>query len=267
MNLEGIGKNEAVNFIRKYHYSKILPRITKEYIGFFEDDKLFGVVTLGWGTQPLQTIRKIFYKNDFKTKDYIEIGKMCFLPQMNGNKAYGTQVLSALVKYLRKNKDYKFLYTMADGIMGKVGYVYQAASFIYLGDFKTSVYMDTVSGEKIHPRSAKELCKENALFSGKQKVFWLTQDFCQTKGIIKINGKMFRYIFPLTKEAKKIIVQYEEYQKKPYPKEKDLMFEKRLLSGKYEPIPMPSFNMKVFEHNHQKPKDRGVEQLNLFDGF
>lgn len=253
MKIKQIEKETAVDFVRKYHYSKIMPRLTKYYLGFYEKEKLCGVVTLGWGTQPLQTIKKIFYKHSLVTNDYLEIGKMCFLPEYNNTSYFGSKVCSMLFEWLKQNTKCLFLYTLADGIMGKCGYVYQASSFKYLGSFKTSVYMNIKTGEKIHPRSAKILLKENAEFEGKEKVFWLTDEFCKYKGIDKINGLMFRYIFPLNKEAKKILKQYKEFNK-PYPKDKNLVFERRTAKGKFVKIEQPKFNMNVFEYNYQKVK-------------
>lgn len=221
-------------------------------MGFYLDNKLCGVVTLGWGTQPLQTIKKIFYKHDLLTKDYFEIGKMCFSPEFNGDKNFGSIVISKLVKWMKDNTDCLFLYTLADGIMGKPGYVYQASNFNYIGKFKTQVYMDVNTGEKIHPRSAKELLKENADFDGVKKRFWLTHDFCVHKGIDKINGFMFRYIYPLNKEAKKILKEYDEYHNNKNPKDCDLIFEKRISNGKFEKIEKPNFDMNVFNYNYQK---------------
>ena len=249
MLIKEIPKSLAVPFIQQYHYSKILPRLTKHYIGFFEDDKLVGVVTLGWGTQPLQTIKKIFPNKQFTTADYFEIGKMCFIPDKN-NSNWGSYALSQLIKWIKKNLDIKFLYTLADGIMGKCGYVYQASNFIYIGKFKTDVYLDESTGEKIHPRSAKELCKENAQILGKSKVFWLTHEFCEYKKISRIRGLMFRYIYPLDKSNRKLV--YNLYGNLAYPKQSDLLFEKRVNTGKFEVIPMPKFNMDVFNHNYQK---------------
>lgn len=251
INIEPIPKDEAIKFVQAYHYSKILPRLTKYYLGFFEDSNLVGVVTLGWGTQPLQTIKKIFYNHKLETSNYLEIGKMCFLPSKN-NSNFGSQVIKILCKWLRENTDILFLYTLADGIMGKCGYVYQASNFLYIGKFKTSVYKDINTGEKIHPRSAKMLCEENAKFENKKKIFWLTDNFCKIKGIEKINGVMFRYILPLNRKAKKILKKYEEYKNLPYPKEKDLVFEKRISNGKFEKIEKPNFNMNVFNYNYQK---------------
>ena len=66
MEIKEISKEEAIGFVRKYHYSKIMPRINKHYLGAFEEDELKGVVILSWGTQPLGTIRKIFYKHKLR---------------------------------------------------------------------------------------------------------------------------------------------------------------------------------------------------------
>lgn len=257
--IKEMNKDEATLFIQKYHYSKILPRLTKHWLGFYENNKLVGVLTLGWGTQPLQTIKKLFPTEDLVTNDYIEIGKMCFLPGKN-NSNFGSQAMSLLVKWIKENTSYSFLYTLADGIMGKCGYVYQACSFVYLGSFKTSVYMDTKTGEKIHPRSAKKLCIENAKFSGKDKIFWLTDDFCKARGIDKINGLMFRYILPLSKKAKKLLKRNGEGQL-TYPKDKDLRWEKRIETGKFVAIPKPDFNMDILDLNYQRAK------INMEDMF
>lgn len=127
---------------------------------------------------------------------------MCFLPSENGNGHFGSLALSALIKWVRQETDCLFLYTLADGIMGKCGYVYQAANFRYMGHFLTSVYRDAETGEKIHPRSAGLLLKENAELDGKKARHWLTHNFCTMKGIEKIDGRMFRYIYPLTKRQK-----------------------------------------------------------------
>ena len=53
-------KVSAVDFVQKYHYSPVMPSITKYYLGFFLEDELKGVLTLGWGTQPRHTFNKMF---------------------------------------------------------------------------------------------------------------------------------------------------------------------------------------------------------------
>ena len=160
--------------------------------------------------------------------------------------------MTALIKWMKKNTNCLFLYTLADGIMGKCGFVYQASNFTYLGKFKTAVYMDRLSGEKIHPRSAKTLLLENAEFDGVKKRHWLTHDFCEYKGIDKLQGLMFRYVFPLNKEARIILKSYPNYGNLDYPKTHDLLFERRVDQGVYEKITKPTFNMNHFHYNYQK---------------
>lgn len=260
-----IDKNRAVNFILSYHYSKILPRLTKYYLGVFENKELLGVITLGWGTQPLGTIRKLFPNHNLTTNDYLEIGKMCFLPKCNSSKSFGTQTISLLTKWVKQNTKCLFLYTMADGIMGKCGYVYQASSMHYLGSFETQVYFDEKTHEKIHPRSIRPLLEQNAKELGKEHICWLTQDFCAKNGISKMVGLMFRYITPLNKTAKKILDYYPQYKDIPYPKDKDLIFKKRIANNVYIYVCQPDFNMNVQNHNYQHNKQTDYEQLDLFE--
>lgn len=78
LTIKEIPKKEAVEFIRRYHYSKVIPRLCKYFLGIFCENKILGVVELGWGTQPLQTIRKLFPDQSFTTRDYLEIAKCVF---------------------------------------------------------------------------------------------------------------------------------------------------------------------------------------------
>ncbi len=163
--IKEINKFTAAELVMKYHYSKVFPRLTKVYLGFFIENNLVGVMTFGWGTQPKFTIKKLFPTLD--TKDYFELGKACAIDELPKNSE--SQMLSSAIKWLKQNYPEKlFFYTLADGIVGKTGIMYSAANFAYGGFFWTDVYISS-DGEKIHPRTAKELCKENAKFCGKEK--------------------------------------------------------------------------------------------------
>ena len=223
LTVQRIDPEAAFLFVRAYHYSKVLPRLNRHYLGIYEDGELSGVVLLSHGTQPLQTIRKVFPAHDLTTASYLEIGKMCFSPEKNHTGYFGSLALSALIKWTRANTGCLFLYTLADGNMGKCGYVYQAANFRYLGHFKTSV----------------------------PKKNWLTHEFCTAKGIEKIDGRMFRYICPLTKEAEEILNSYPQYQNIPYPKDQDLYFAVRTGHGEYKQIPPPRFDREICNYNPQ----------------
>lgn len=240
-----ISKFDAVEFIQKFHYSPVMPSLTKYYLGFFIQNELKGVLTLGWGTQPRQTINKMF--PGLESKDYFEIGKMCMDEDMPKNSE--SQMISCAIKWMKDNTNCLFLYTMADGIMGKCGYVYQASNFYFGEKYWTSVYM-MENGEKLHPRSAKQLCKENAIFSGKKKIFWLTSDFMKHKGIRKIEGYMFRYIYPLNKRAKKMMVEKSTLTwTLNYPKDKELEWRDSTDSKNKFKVKQPDFTFENAKYN------------------
>jgi hypothetical protein len=93
----------------------------------------------------------------------------------------------------------------------------------------------TPEGRKVHPRSAKQLLQENvewklkndpAYFEGKKgiRIYWLTSDFLEHKGIIKLQGKQFRYIYPITKLDRKYLKQSTVQWSLNYPKEPDIIW-------------------------------------------
>ena len=145
--IKEIPRYVAAELIHSLHYSKIMPKLTKHFLGCFLKNELVGVLTLGWGTQPKATINKLFEGLD--TKDYFEIGKMCMKEEMPRNSE--TQMISGVVKWLKlHHPQRKFLYTWADGIMGKPGYVYQAANFLYGGYIWTQIYINDEGEKYIH---------------------------------------------------------------------------------------------------------------------
>ena len=273
--VEKIHKVEAIELIQKYHYSPVMPGITKYYLGLFLDNKLKGVLTLGWGTKPRHTFNKMFPEvgvldtddNDEFLHDindwYYEIGKMCLSDDLNKNKIAGSQMVSAVIKWIKENTDCKFLYTMADGIMGKCGFVYQASNFYFGEKYFTSVYL-MENGEKLHPRTSKELCVENAKFLNKEKVFWLTTDFMKLKGIRRIDGLMFRYIYPLNKKAKKMLKLSSMEWTKNYPKEKDLEWRDVTDRKNKKTISQPAFTFENAKYNLKNINAHKKSTLNEF---
>ena len=245
--IKEIEKNLAIDFVQERHYSKVMPKLTKHWLGCFLKDELVGVVTLGWGTQPLQTIKKLF--PNLKSEDYYEIGKMCMDDSMPRNSE--SQMLAQVVRWMKKNlPEKKFLYTWADGIVGKVGYVYQGSNFYYGNFIWTDIYISPL-GEKIHPRSSKALLKENAEFLGKEKLFWMTPDFMKLKGIRRIRGKQFRYIFPLNKKSKELLRRESTViWNKMYPKEIDLQWKEQKGKGEYVLLEgKPEMDLSIVEYN------------------
>lgn len=254
--IERLTTEEGNNFILKYHYSgDVMPRLTKQRLGVRIDGELLAVLTLGWGTRPLHTIKKLF--PECETQDYYEIGKMCLHDKLPRNSE--TIFLKKTVKWIKQNHpEKKFLFTWADGIVGKVGYVYQAFS-MYYGEFIwTDVYV-TKEGHKIHPRTAQGIIKEKygqkkGLKMGQRPTYEHRIDLQMSR----VKGKQFRYIMPLNNYSKKLLKRSSVSWTKNYPKEKDLKW-KLLKPGekKYQIINEMPFIIK-------KTDKKVNEQMRLF---
>lgn len=259
--IKEIGKDAFLKMVYEYHYSIVMPRITKKYLGCFHNDRLVGGISLGWGTQPKNTITKLFPTLD--TQDYFEIGKMVMLDEMPKNSE--SQMLSEIVKWIKKNLKIKFLFTWADGIVGKPGYVYQASNFYYGGFIWTDIYISK-DGEKIHPRSTKELLKDNAIYEGKKKLFWLTPSYCKHMGIKRYRGKQFRYIYPMCKDSKKLLKSSTvKWNISGFPKDVDLVWKIQVGVGKYETTTekpeFDKFSISTNKKNYEENFGRAAHDL------
>lgn len=261
MLVKEISKIEALCMIQKYHYSNTLPKLNKHYIGFFKNDELVGVVTLGWGTRPLHTIKKIF--PSLSTKDYYEIGRMCMSDDMPRNSE--SQMISQLKDWVKKNHpEIKVLFTWADGVMGKPGYVYQACSFLYCGYSLTDIYLK--NGIKIHPRQMGYFFKEK-----KDTRIGIRPSFEQLKqnNIIHIRGRQFKYFTFLCNKSdrKKLLKECNGKLISKYPKQKDLLWEIQIGKGIWQKCSKPTYKTDISKYtkdiaNINTPKER---QTNIFD--
>lgn len=231
-----ISKELALDMIQKYHYSNTLPKLNKHFVGFYLNDELVGVVTLGWGTRPLHTIKKIF--PSLETKDYYEIGRMAMTEEMPRNSE--SQMISKLVKWIKKNEpNIKVLFTWADGIMGKAGYVYQSCSFLYGGYGITDIYLQ--DGVKIHPRQTRALFMIDK--NDTRKTIRPTWEQMEKNNIQHIRGKQFKYLkFLCGKTLKRRLIKESLIPlNNNYPKEKDLEWKKQTAKSKWEICNIPYY--------------------------
>lgn len=233
--IKEISKQLALDMVKKYHYSNALPSVNKYFIGFYLEDKLVGVVTLGWGTRPLHTIRRLF--PSLETKDYYEIGRMCMTEDMPRNSE--SQMLSQLAKWVKQNcPDVKVLFTWADGMLGKPGYVYQASNFLYAGHIVTDFYLK--DGVKIHPRQTRKLfgLKDDTRLSVRPTV-----EQMQAYGIEHYKGKQFRYVLFLCSkvEKKRLMRECTAPLGTEYPKDDSLGWRKQLGPGSWIDSDMPAY--------------------------
>ena len=248
-----ISRQESLEMIQKYHYSNTLPKLNKHFIGFYLEDRLVGTVTLGWGTQPKGTIQKLF--PSLFPKDYLEIGRMCMTDDMPRNSE--SQMLSHLVKWIKANlPDVKVLFTWADGMLGKVGYVYQASNFIYAGYSQTDVYMK--DGIKIHPRQMKPFLVPKGVDDSRKGVR-PTLEQMKELGLDHYTGCQYKYftILATGQEKKELMKEWETDGRsmiKPRPKkfpldrpkDQDLNWKKLdLETGKWLPCEKPPYRTDI----------------------
>ena len=242
--IKELHKVKAADFIMSRHYSPVMPRLTKHYCGYYVDNVLQGVITFGWGTRPKHTIQKLFPELD--TKDYFEIGKMCMDDSMGKNSE--TQMLSSALRWLKNNKpDLKYLFTWADGLVGKAGYVYQAFNFLYGGYIWTETYV-TKKGEKVHPRTIQSQLPntKNYKYGSRPNPKQLIE-----LELSRVKGKQFRYILPMNKKMRKYLKNSTEKWTINYPKDKDLEWKiKKPGETTYKKTNIMPFNLtKEVEYN------------------
>src|ERR1035438_10648688 len=77
LEIREISLKEAADFVAKYHYSKVMPKLNKVIFGLFQNNELVGTITFGWGVRPKSTVQCLFPSLD--SKDYLEIGKLWLL--------------------------------------------------------------------------------------------------------------------------------------------------------------------------------------------
>lgn len=175
-------------------------------------------MVLGYGVRPKSTIQKIF--PTLESKDYYEIIRMCMDDGMPKNSE--TQMLSALIKWMKVNlPERKVLFTWADGILGKVGYVYQAANFYYCGYSETDRYSkDSVL---MHPRNIRPwfASKDDPRITIRP-----TKEQLEQYNILHFRGNQYKYIYFLCSknEQKKLISLSSSEISKQYPKKDDLLW-------------------------------------------
>ena len=236
--IKEITKEESLKMIKKYHYSDTLPKINRIFLGFFLEGKMVGTMTLGMGTRPRHTIQAIFPSLD--TKDYLEIGRMCMTEDMPRNSE--SQMLSQAIKWLKINRqEVKVLFTWADGMLGKVGYVYQASNFIYCGFSGGEMYMK--DGTKIHVRQMKQFLVPEGQHDDRITVRPSLEQMREFN-IQHYKGKQYKYLYFLCdkKEKERLIAEskIELFQK--HPKEDDLSWTVRNTdTGKWVKTTIPIY--------------------------
>jgi len=236
--VKAITNRRAMEIINQWHYSKVMPRITKLCIGGFKDGELVAACTLGYGVRPKHTIKKMF---PFLTvQDYLEIGKLCVSDDMPRNTE--SYFISRIIKIIKRQMPHiQILFSWSDGIIGKPGYVYQASNFYYGGYIWTEMYLNE-DGIRIHPRTVQGLSTGERVGTFKTRRF----DVTKSMGLVKYFGLQFRYCYPLCGKREWRQLQEEspfQWKQTDYPKDNDCQWKKQITKGTRVVCPKPPFVM------------------------
>ncbi len=236
--IDFVSYGQAVDVISRYHYSKVLPRITRFCIGGFVDGKVEAVCTLGYGVRPLHTIKRAF--PSLGVKDYLEIGKLCLADVLPRNSE--STFIAGIIQLLKHHfPTIKILYTWADGIIGKPGYVYQASNFFYGGYIWTEMYLDA-QGIRVHPRTMQGLSETASSGHFNSRAY----DVTIKMGFTKYFGLQFRYCYPLCHkhEWKNIIAGSPfTWERGAYPKTDDCKWMVQTAKGARSICDKPPFTI------------------------
>jgi hypothetical protein len=225
MQVRPIDAKIAKEFVRKHHYAVISPPINKLSLGLFKDDRLVGVAMWGYGVRPRHTIDKLF--PSLNIQNYLELNRLCLLDEMPRNSE--SQFIKTNVSYIKNHfPNVKILFSWADGLRGKCGYIYQASNFYYGGKILSEFYA-TKDGEVIHPRLmitrfGRRDCK-----------------FAFSLGLSKIKGFQLRYCKFLCShgERKRLIRESPFTWNFNYPKNSDLSWKIIAEEGSRESRQLP----------------------------
>ncbi len=142
----------AREILVREHYLHAFPGGTALALGIFVGDRLLGVVTLGNGPRSFsQTVRGA------SQRDFLVLTRLWLHADCPRNSE--THILGQAVRLLRHGTGLKFLVSYADpsaaGPDGvpHVGYVYQAASWMYIGFSHAMPLLDLGDGIPRHLRS------------------------------------------------------------------------------------------------------------------
>ena len=135
--VKAIPSELASPFIMNIHYAHRMPCIMYAF-GLFVNGDLVGVCT--YGMPPSNSLCRGVAGDDNQDK-VIELNRLCFLPECNGDNN-ASMLVGRSLKLLPKGL---FVVSYADTGQGHVGYVYQATNWMYTGlsALRTDVFTES----------------------------------------------------------------------------------------------------------------------------
>lgn len=195
----------ANRLIIENHYSGTVPKGVRFHLGIFVDEILYGVAQFGYGIRPKDTCKWVM---GTKPNEYLELNRLWISDKL-GKNAESNSISKALKWIKERQPELKWIISFADGMMGKVGTIYQATNFVYTGFRKDGGIWMTNKGERLHSISLWH--KHGTINRSKLEEVY-------GKPMYKVFGGQFRYFYFYDKEMVKDLI----VPVLPYPKQAEL---------------------------------------------
>ena len=196
-----IHRHDADRIVVNNHYSGTKCFGTKVSLGIYYNGMLCGVAQFGTGVNPKGTCKWV---EGSTMEDYMEFNRMWLSDIAPRNSE--SQAIGKIFKWFKKNRpEIKWLISFADGVMGKVGTIYQATNWIYTGYNKAGGLWVTKDGVRMHHAGLALKHKDTKRD---------TLESIYGTPLYRAVGGQFRYIYFLDKRWKKrLTVEPKEYPK------------------------------------------------------
>lgn len=144
LEVRPIEKSRADEIIRAGHYSKSVVWSSSEHFGVFHNKRLCGALQFGPGMNPASGSKVVA---DSSSDSWLELNRMWLDDAKPANCA--SRAVAFSIRILRKIRPrLEWVQSFADERCGKLGSVYQACSFLYLGSHEATFY--ELDGEWFH---------------------------------------------------------------------------------------------------------------------
>jgi hypothetical protein len=216
--VEPVPRRLMADFVAAHHYAVRVPPHCLLPLGCFVDtdpsagsgQALVGVASWGFGVRPRHTIQRLF--PSLGTADYYELNRLCMLDSepRNGESHF----LRLCREYIRQREPGRVvLFSWADGMRGKPGFVYQADNWLYGGFIRTEFYV-TAENEVVHPRQVITRCGHR------------DRAFTRSVGLRRVRGRQFRYCHFLCSHGlrKRLLRESPFRWGQEYPKREDCIW-------------------------------------------
>jgi hypothetical protein len=189
----------AKHAVRRWHYSRRMPKSKLVRIGVWEDEKFSGVVIYGLGAN-----RHLARPFGLQDTEVCELVRVALAP---GRRHPTSQVVAVSLRLLKlQSPGLRLVVSYADLGQGHLGTIYQAGGWLYLGTSEQGYLR--IHGRIVHPRTVYDRYGR-----GGQSVPWLRENVDPHAARVEMAPKL-RYVFPLDKAIRRQLAP----KALPYPK-------------------------------------------------